>query len=83
MPLRPVGAHHLVLQLVHGQRGGVDHLVGDLAEVGERLALGPDAVDDVALSRQRMPPPRLVVAAHQGLIGGLQEQHVDVVAAAP
>src|SRR5581483_10711112 len=40
-------------------------------------------VDDVALSRERMPPPRLVVAAHQRLVGGLQEQHVDVVAAAP
>src|SRR4029450_2304102 len=55
---------------MHGQRGGVDDPVGDLAQVGEGLALGPDPVDHGALAGQRMTPPRPAIAAHQPLAPG-------------
>src|SRR5262249_23833079 len=72
-----------VLELVHGQRRGVEDSVGDLTEIRERPALGPDSVERVALAGQRMAPPRLVVAPHQRFLARLQEEHLHLVAPRP
>ena len=79
---RPVELDELVLELVDGERGRVDDPVGDLPELGQRLALGADAVEDVAVRRERMLAPRLVVPAHQRLVARLQEEHLHRVVAA-
>ena len=78
---RDVQLDEQVLELVHGERRGVDDAVGDLAQVRQRLALGADAVEHVAVGRQRVAAARLVVAAHQRLLARLQEQDLDGVAA--
>ena len=49
-------------------------LVGGLAEVGERLALGPDTVQHIAFAGERMAAPRLVVSPHQDLVRRLEEE---------
>ena len=79
-PGRDVVLDEQVLELVHGERGRVHHAVGDLAERGEHLALGADAVEYVAVGRQRVPAARLPVAAHQRLLARLQEQDLGGVA---
>ena len=47
-----------------------------LAQVGQGLALGPDAVEHVALAGERMAAARLAVAPHQRLVARLEEQHL-------
>src|SRR2546430_11584366 len=42
-----------VLELVHGHARGVHDAIGHLAHGAQRLALGADAVEDVAVGRQR------------------------------
>ena len=61
------------LELVDGDVARVDDEVGALAQAGEALALLADAVDDAAAGRQRVAAARLLEAAHQRLVGGLEE----------
>ena len=69
-------APHPRPQLVHVQRGGVQHQVGLGAQGLEQLALGGDAVHDPAALLERVRPGHAVEPAHQRLVGGLQEDHV-------
>src|SRR5215212_1575304 len=61
-----------------GQRRRVDHDVRALPQRGQPLALRPDPVDDPPAARQRMPAARLPVAMKQGLLIGLEEDHLEV-----
>src|SRR5205823_945588 len=83
---RPLLRRHVrldehVLELVHGHVRGIHDAIGHLAHRGQRLALCADAVEHVAVGGQRMPPPRLAVAAHERLLVGLEEHDFHDVAA--
>ena len=72
------------LQLVHVERRRVDHLVGDRLQIGERAALGGDAVRDrPAVARERVAAARLGVAAHERVVRGVEEEDLDVVPLLP
>ncbi len=60
-------------QLVHGEVGGVDDLVGHGADAGHLPPLEGDGVADRLLGRQRMRPPGLAEAAVQHRVAGLEE----------
>ena len=64
---------HLGAQLVHVEAGGVDHQVGVAAQLAQQVALGGDAVDDPAVALERVRAAHRLEAAHQGVVGGLQE----------
>src|SRR3990172_9233436 len=76
----PVEIHQQLLELVDGQARGVHDPVGDLPDVGHRLPLGPDPVEDIAVRRERVPPAGLVVAADERLGPRFEEQHLRGVA---
>src|SRR3990172_3514874 len=76
----PVEIHQQLLELVDGQARGVHDPVGDLPDVGHRLPLGPDPVEDIAVRRERVPPAGLVVAADERLVPRFEEQHLRGVA---
>jgi hypothetical protein len=61
---------------VHREPGRVDDAIGVLAQVREEPTLRLDAVEDVALSGQRVTASRLVIAPHERLVGGLEKQHL-------
>ena len=63
-------------QFAAGQVAGVHHHVGALAQRRQQLALGPDPVDDPPFRRQRMAAAGLLVAVEQGLLVGLEEEHL-------
>ena len=67
----------VVAELVHRVVRGVQHEVGHLADGPQRLPLLPDALDGRLVDGQRVRPPRLVVAAGQRLLVGLQEEQAD------
>lgn len=64
---------HLGAQFVHVQAGGVDDQVGVAAQLAQEFALGRDAVDDAAVALEGVRAAHRLEAAHQGLVGGLQE----------
>ena len=73
-----VHADQHVAELVHGQRGSVDHAIGDLPEVGQRFALGPDGVVHLPVPGQGVAAARLVVATQKRLVTRLDEQDLDL-----
>src|SRR5438874_2274622 len=52
-----------------------------LGDVSEQQALLADPVDDAAAARQRMAAAGLLVAVEQGVLVGLEEDHLEVEAA--
>ena len=86
-PARRLLLQHLVGDLApqrrRAQPRGVDQRVGQLADRRERLGLAADAVDHVALGRERVAPARLLVAREQRLVVGAEEDQPvrDVVGA--
>jgi hypothetical protein len=63
--------------------GGVDDLVGQVAEVGEQLALPGDTGGYALVGGQRVPATRLGVAPDQALVRGIEEDQLDVVSLVP
>ena len=61
-----------------GHARGVDHHIGAAAQGGEHRTLARHACRDAALGRHRVTPARLLVAIHERLLGGLQEQELVV-----
>src|SRR2546428_7532098 len=61
-----------LLELVDGERRGVDDPVGDLAQVRHRLALGANALEDVALCRHPVAAAALAVAPDERLLARLE-----------
>src|SRR5947208_1279526 len=70
-----------LLESVDGQPRGVDDPVGDLAQVRHRLALGADALENVAIDRQRVAAAGLVVPPDETLLARLEEEDLDGMAA--
>lgn len=64
---------HLGPQLVHVQAGGVDDQVGVAAQLAQQFPLGGDAVGDAAVALEGVRAADRLEAAHQGVVGGLQE----------
>ncbi len=60
-------------QLVHGQVGGVDDLVGQRANLLQLPALRADAFDDGPAVRERMGPPRLAESPDQRFMARFEE----------
>ena len=61
-------------ELVHVQPRGVQHGVGGAAQVGQQAPFALDAVQHGALGLQRVRPADRLEPAHQGVVGGVQEQ---------
>src|SRR6266545_770028 len=80
---RAVQRHQELLELVDGERRGIDDAIGDPAQVGKRLALGEDPVQHLTVAGQRMPTTALVIAADERLVARLEEQHLDRVSPRP
>jgi hypothetical protein len=68
---------------VHCERARVDDPIGPLAQPGQRLAFAADSRRRPARLAERVGPARLAEAAYQHLVGGLEEDDLDVVAGAP
>jgi hypothetical protein len=68
----------LAAELVHVQAGGVDDDLGLGPQVTQHLALGLDAVEQPAVALQRVRAPHALEAAHQRLVGGVEEDQVRV-----
>ena len=70
------GAGEAAAQLARAQAARVDHEVGGVADGGELGALAGDGMGDrLARRGERVTAAVLVVAAHEDLVGGVQEQH--------
>src|SRR5262245_16258926 len=78
-PLGAVGLDEPLLELMHGQPGGVDDAIRALAQVAEGPSLGADAFEDAPLAGQGVTAPRLLIAPHQGLVRRFQEEHLRLV----
>jgi hypothetical protein len=66
--------------LVHGQRRGVDDAVGPRAQLAQLAALALDAHQWAALAAERMRAARLAEAAHEHVVAGVEEEHLDAMA---
>lgn len=64
---------HLGAQLVDVEAGGVDDQVGVATQLAQEFALGVDAVDDAPVALEGVRAAHRLEAAHQGVVGGLQE----------
>ena len=60
---------------MHVEVGGVDDDVGAALEVLEQRALGGDALGHAFVAGERVLAAALLVAAHEHVVGGVEEQH--------
>src|SRR3546814_5522437 len=67
-------ADDAVVELVHVEVGGVDDDVGLGLHRLEEAALALDRVGETLALRQRVAPPRALVATHEHVGAGIQEQ---------
>ena len=58
---------------MHVERGGVDDQVGVAAQPGQHLALALQPVEQPAVALERVRAAGGLLAAHQDLVGGLEE----------
>ena len=65
-------------ELVDRDLGRVDHPIGQLPQVGQELALLADPVQERP-RRHRVPASGLVVAPHERLLGGFEEEDLRAV----
>ena len=65
-----------VAQLVHVELGGVDDQIGQAAQLVEQLAFVGDAVGHARARGERVATTRGLVAAHEHVVGGVEEQHL-------
>ena len=70
----PKARGDLVLELVHVERGGVDDQVGVAAQAGHHDPLLLDALEQPAAALERVRSPRGLLAAHEDVVGGLEEE---------
>ena len=68
--------HDLPPEHPRAQPGRVDHEIRPRLEGGEQVALGGHALGNPALGGERMTAAGLLVAVDQGLLVGVEEQHV-------
>src|SRR5207237_2728365 len=71
-----------VAQLVDVHARGVDDLVGERTELREHAPLLRDALLDAAIRAERMPPARFGEPADQGVVGAVEEHHLELMALA-
>src|SRR5215212_5275190 len=62
---------------VHGVLGGVDDLVGELPDLGHRVALAADGFEQAVAGVGRVRAARLAEAAHERLVRRLEEEDED------
>jgi len=67
------GLGDAVGELVHVEVAGVDHQVGDRAQVGQRDALALEAVEQPALALQRVRSAGRLLPADEHLVAGVEE----------
>ena len=67
-PRDPVG------ELVDVEVGGVDHQVGVGAQVGQQARARGGPVEQPAVALQRVRPADRLLAAHEHVVGGVEEQ---------
>lgn len=58
---------------MHVEAGGVDHQVGVAAQLAQQVTLGGDAVGDPAVPLERVRSADRFEAAHQRVVGRLEE----------
>ncbi len=73
---------HRVLQLVDVEPGRIQPQVRQPGDLGQQPALRGDAFLDRAARGERMDAPRLAIAVDQHVVGAVEEQHIDIHAAA-
>ena len=64
-----------VAQLVHVEVGGVDDDVGAALQLLEQRPLRGDALGDAVVGRERVLAAGRLVAAHEHVVGRVEEQH--------
>ena len=74
-PSSPNACDDLGPQLVDVEPAGVEHEVGVAAQLAQQRALAGDAVDEPVVALQRVRPADRLEAAHQRVVGRLEEQH--------
>src|SRR5215831_8413831 len=67
---------------MHRQLGGVDDMVGDLAQVPQSLALAVNSIGNGSIACQRMPPARFRKPTNQRFVARIEKEHVHLMACA-